>query len=231
MKVVAFLGFLLGVGARDKHREQIRVHEIPPNSDATFHRNLQTSWQQALADELLVDSPGGSSRSLASATEWQQADERFGNYSDQRNQQRLVLATFYFATGGILWTNNTGWLSYAIDECEWYSRSPLDQVCNDDGFYLHLNLDNNNLDGTLPTEMFLLSNLTLLNLSNNSLSNTIPSSLQNLTSLTYINLAYNALNGSIPATLLTQLTALEQLGLDSNLLTGTIPSGISNLQR
>ena len=76
---------------------------------------------------------GETNDSLELAKEWQQADPRYLTYSNERNQQRLALATFYFSTGGDLWTENTGWLSYDIAECEWFSYSPLDQVCNDEG--------------------------------------------------------------------------------------------------
>ena len=190
-----------------------------PVSETVTPRQLSVFWSFAMND------------SGALADEWQKEDPGYPTYSNDRNQQRLALATFYFATGGSLWTNNTGWLSYDIDECEWFSHSPLDQVCDDEGYYLHLHLDNNNLVGTLTAEMAILSNLTLLDLSSNSLSNTIPSSFQALTNLGYLNLAHNALNGSIPIGLMTQLTSLRQLGVNNNLLTGTIPSDVGNLQR
>jgi hypothetical protein len=82
---------------------------------------------------------------------WQSSDPWFPEYSEERNEQRLTLATFYFATGGNFWTNNTGWLSYDIAECEWFSRSPADQVCDGYGNYVRLHLYNNNLLGTLRT--------------------------------------------------------------------------------
>ena len=174
---------------------------------------------------------GETNEPLAWAEDWQMADPGFASYSNKQNQQRLALATIYYATTGIVWTNNTGWLSYDIDECQWFSQSPVDQVCDDEGNYLHLHLNNNNLVGTIPAETGFLSNLIFLDLSSNSLNSTIPSSLQTLTSLYYINLAYNTLNGSIPLAIWTQLTNLTQLGLSNNMLTGSIPSEIGGLQR
>ena len=168
---------------------------------------------------------------LALAEAWQLADPIYSEYSRGRNEQRLALATFYFATGGDNWTNNEGWLSYDINECKWHSGSPFDQVCDAESNYLRLHLDNNNLTGTIPAETSFLSTLIYMDLSFNSLTGTIPSTLQNLTNLDDLNLAFNALNGSITLGLFTQLTSLRHFSLTNNLLTGSIPSEVRNLQR
>ena len=66
----------------------------------------------------------------------------------------------------------------------------------------------NGLNGTIPSELGNLSNLTYLHLGSNSLTGTIPSELGNLTKLTAIYLYSNALTGTIPSELdsLTKLT-------------------------
>jgi Leucine-rich repeat (LRR) protein len=165
------------------------------------------------------------------AKAWQASDPRFPEYSEERNEQRLTLATFYFSTGGKFWTNNTGWLSFDIAEREWFSRSPADQGCGDDGNYVRLHLYNNNLLGTLPVETSSLTNLRFIDLNFNFVLNTIPSSLQTLTKLDYLNLAYNSFTGSIPVGDLAHLIKLRQFAVNNNLLNGTIPSEVGNLQR
>jgi len=50
------------------------------------------------------------------ATLWQEGDPKLGFYTKERKEQRLALATVYYATRGDDWTVNTGWLSYEIDE-------------------------------------------------------------------------------------------------------------------
>ena len=72
-----------------------------------------------------------------------------------------------------------------------------------------LNLDNNQLSGTIPAELGNMGNsvgidnnprsvLTILNLYNNKLSGTIPPELENLSFLQILNLGKNDLIGSIP---------------------------------
>jgi hypothetical protein len=168
-------------------------------------------------ESTIKDNLDATSMSSILAGAWQQADPQYTFYSSERNVQRLALATLYYATNGNLWINNTGWLSYDISECEWFSHSSLDQICDSNGSYLHLHLDNINLVGTIPNETSLLSNLELLNLSGNALTSTIPSPLEKLTNLNYFILAYNSLNGSIPVGVLTRLSNLSQLGLNNNL--------------
>jgi len=91
-----------------------------------------------------------------------------------------------------------------------------------------IKLNNNNLTGTIPSELGGLSSLQHLNLINNSLTGTIPSELGGLSSLTKLRLHNNDLTGTIP-TELSELANLQILGLSANALTGTIPSQLGNL--
>ena len=220
---------LLAAGAIYKHQKPSGLSTMKQDLDSVQVRQLSLFWSYVV--DGMQGKQGDTKEPLVLAEEWQLADPGYATYSNERNQQRLALVLFYFSTGGDFWTNNTGWLSYDIDECEWFSHSPLDQVCDNEGNYLSLHLDNNNLVGTLTTNIGLLTTLTYLDISVNSISSTMPSSFQTLTNLGYFNLAYNTLNGSIPIGLVTELTSLRQLGVNNNLLTGTIPSDVANLQR
>ena len=91
-----------------------------------------------------------------------------------------------------------------------------------------LRLDFNSLSGSIPTQLGLLTGLTVLNLHANTLSGSIPSQLEGLTGLTVLNLVANGLTGSIPSQL-GELTGLKVLGLGTNSLTGTIPTELGLL--
>ncbi len=91
-----------------------------------------------------------------------------------------------------------------------------------------LGLPRNQLTGPIPAELGRLTNLEVLGLDGNQLTGTIPPQLSNLTSLRWLALHNNQLTGSIPAEL-GGLSDLEVLGLDGNQLTGTIPPQLSNL--
>lgn len=87
-----------------------------------------------------------------------------------------------------------------------------------------LYLKNNKLNGTLPSELGLLSSLRTLSLYNNQIHGTIPSQFGFLTSITELGLSNNSLSGTIPVQALGQLTQLRQLYLSHNpLLNGTLP--------
>ena len=87
----------------------------------------------------------------------------------------------------------------------------------------------NSLSGTIPERITEMTKLTHLDIGyNGDLSGTIPSSIGALTQLTYLDLFYSDLVGTIPASI-GALTRLTYLHLDENDLTGSIPSSIGAL--
>ena len=91
-----------------------------------------------------------------------------------------------------------------------------------------LDLGNNQLTGSIPSEIGNLTNLTWLYLSNNQLIGSIPPEMGNLNNLIYLDLGSNQLTGSIPQEI-GNLTNLEWLYLSNNQLTEEIPLEIGNL--
>ena len=93
-----------------------------------------------------------------------------------QNPQWDALAALYDATNGPNWTNKTNWQS-AAPLGEWYG------VTTDaDGRVTELNLEDNNLNGTLPPTLGGLANLKTLNLAfNTALSGPLPQSITGLT--------------------------------------------------
>ena len=91
-----------------------------------------------------------------------------------------------------------------------------------------LDLDNENLSGTIPAALGNLPNLRQLWLRRNQLSGPIPAALGRLTNLTDLHLGNNQLSGSIPAAL-GNLPNLEALSLIRNQLTGPMPEALGDL--
>ncbi|ESR42081.1 hypothetical protein CICLE_v10011171mg [Citrus x clementina] len=93
----------------------------------------------------------------------------------------------------------------------------------------YLDLDRNNLTGTIPKEIGSLRNLEGLDLSSNKLSGVLPQEIGNLKSLIGLFVRNNTLGGPIPSTLF-RLTNLEVLYLGFNQFNGTIPREIGHLK-
>lgn len=132
---------------------------------------------------------------------------------------RLALEELYNSTGGPGWTNS--WvLSDPVST--WYGVTVTgDRVT-------HLSLPNNNLTGTIPTQLGDLDQLIHLYLNKNNLTGQIPVSFGDLTALEQLSLKDNDLSGTIPSSL-GNLPNLTNLILQKNDLTGSIPGSIGNL--
>jgi hypothetical protein len=101
-----------------------------------------------------------------SALIWLANNTNLDMYSNKQKIQRYALATFYYSTNGDKWNNKSGWLSDA-DECEWYNSESFNDLggsfCHD-GEVVGLamvevdTVSGNNLDGTIPNEIALISN-------------------------------------------------------------------------
>ncbi|MBI9054120.1 MAG: leucine-rich repeat domain-containing protein [Bacteroidales bacterium] len=142
-----------------------------------------------------------------------------GVYENEYN----ALVEFYNSTNGTSWNNNSNWLSEK-NVNEWVGITVLDGHIN------AINLSENNLSGTLPTEIGVFSNLVSLNLDHNAITGEIPSEIGNLNALGELNLWENQLSGTIPIEI-GNLTNLTTLDIGFNQLTGSIPTEIGNLTK
>lgn len=152
--------------------------------------------------------------------------------------QRYVMATLYFATNGNDWSNCTrsevstwtpcpGGASRFLSpasECTWGGCK-----CDGSGNIVTINIDNNNMRGSIPKELGALGSITELDFGHNSLTGTIPESLGKLSQLLYLDLDENNLTGTIPESIYS-LSLLRALDLDTNKLTGTISTKIGLLE-
>lgn len=142
----------------------------------------------------------------------------FGNCTTPNYQS---LEDLYNSTNGDQWTNNDGWL-VDCDYCNWYGVT-----CDGNQNVIGLNLQNNNLSGTLPPSICQLGFLQNLILNENLIGGDIPSCLGQLSSLIRLVLNTNNFTGPIPA--FTNTPSLITLQLAANELTGTLPSSLGNL--
>jgi Leucine-rich repeat (LRR) protein len=122
-------------------------------------------------------------------------------------------------------------VSLDTTQLDLYENSLTGSIPTQIGFLTQLtrlSLWDNSLTGSIPSEITLLTNLYTLSLWGNILTRSIPSEIGFLTQLTYLDLAMNSLRGMIPSEIgfLTQLT---WLALESNSLMGTIPTQIGFL--
>lgn len=132
----------------------------------------------------------------------------------------LALVDLYNSTNGSSWTYKTNWLTGRVSK--WYGIS----VSSSTGRVTGINLNGNNLVGTIPSSIVNLAYLVTLNLHDNTLTGSLPSNLGNLTNLMIIYLQNNQLSGSFPSTIST-LTNLYDLDISNNSFSGDFPSGIS----
>jgi len=151
------------------------------------------------------------------------------------------LEALWDSTGGDNWTNKTGW-GLDTEVSKWFGV-----YINDDNTSVRaLYLPDNNLTGSIPSEIGNIINLDYIGLEHNNLTGNVPITIDKLTLLTYLNLIDNQLSGSLPT--LTklinlkylqfylnnfignipveygQLTKLEHINLSSNKLSGAIPN-------
>ena len=129
--------------------------------------------------------------------------------------QRAVLTAFYQATGGDNWITNTNWCTDAPIST-WYG------IREEMGLVINIDLQNNNLTGSLTPELAKLTGLTGLSLHGNKIGGTLPPELAEMRNLYYINVTGNLIEGVIPDN---YPGYLKESWLFENHLSGTIPAG------
>ncbi|GKA13474.1 kinase-like domain-containing protein [Tanacetum coccineum] len=93
-----------------------------------------------------------------------------------------------------------------------------------------LELYNNKLCGKIPEQLLQISSLSIgLDLSQNRLSGSLPTEVGDLKMLTSLDLSSNNLSGNIPSSL-SGCTSLSVLYIDNNLFQGLIPPSLSSLR-
>ncbi|MCR5573504.1 MAG: Ig-like domain-containing protein, partial [Bacteroidaceae bacterium] len=160
---------------------------------------------------------------------------------------RAALKAFYDATGGDNWTNNANWNSDAPYN-QWYGLS-FDM----NGYLSEINLDDNNLTGSIPDEIAWIPTLDKISVNNNhltSLGNGIgeltsmryfyaennelsefPTALLNCHNIWYLGLSDNQIEGTPPVELFTAFPNICSASFSGNKLSGVVPSEVKDSPR
>ena len=138
--------------------------------------------------------------------------------------EREVLESLYRHAEGRHWRRWRLWLSNA-PLGEWHGV-----VTDAAGRIVELRLGANRLSGSIPAELWELSQLRVLDLSNNDLSGSIPPGLVDLGHLESLALRGNRLAGGIPPEL-GRLSQLKVLDLGLNRFSGSVPTELGGLSR
>ena len=136
---------------------------------------------------------------------------------------KAALIALYNATNGPNWTNKENWLSDA-PLSEWSGITT-----NNEGRVTRVEMNRNNLQGSIPSAIGQLDMLQDLSLESNKLAGNLPNELGQIKTLTRLAIAYNQFTGSIPFHIIGELTNLRVLGLQGNQFTGSIPSELGQL--
>eukprot|EP01083_Nonionella_stella_P263938 895961_1 len=133
-----------------------------------------------------------------------------------------ALQNLYDATDGDNWKRK--WDTESLDLSNAMCDSYLIECSGMSGNLnvIGIDLNHNNLAGTLPSEIGDFSKLTSLILSNNAIHGPIPSEIGNLHKIVHIDMTHNKLNGSVPD-VFENLKAIEVVNFANNYLTGNIP--------
>ena len=132
--------------------------------------------------------------------------------------QRYVLGLFY-----LLQPQTFDFFSFASDHtCLWPGITCDFQM----RFVEQIHLPQQNLTGTLITEIGLLTRIQQLDLNGNNFTGTIdPSTFLQMPNLELVDIGNNQIGGNIPNNLLT-LPRLKELNISNNLFSGTLPDDI-----
>lgn len=194
---------------------------------------------QELFDKIVAALPAGDDDIREEGTpqnrayQWLEADAALQDLSDVKLVQRFALATFYYSTNGDEWFNNGSWLE-ALDECLWYTDSSTAFNCDGD-IFTTLEFNKNNIGGTLPSELAMLTNLRTFNIINEptgesaKVQGALPTELGLLSSMEFFSFKNQNLTGSIPPEMFLNWPVAGTVLIERCKLSGQIPTTIGLL--
>lgn len=154
-----------------------------------------------------------------------------------RYSEYIFLKELFENTGGEFWQNNENWnfsnfTTYNPCRQKWYGL--LSFFMKEDSntwCIVSINLENNNLTGTLPKIIDNFIDLMHFSVSGNHLYGPLPI-FMNISNLNVVSLSGNSFSGVIPENMFNekQLSKIVLFGVHDNTLSGTIPNWIYDLK-
>ncbi len=149
------------------------------------------------------------------------------------SSQLEALSDLYYATNGSNWIfwncdNSSLWeFKEGANPCteNWCGITCYTDISSVKG----LNLDSNNLSGTIPDSISQLVDLEALDLGGDQIYGTIPSSIKLMTKLKHLSLSYCYFEGGIPD-IFSEESNLQFLDLSYNAFEGTVPVSFKKLK-
>lgn len=247
--VISIVVVVVGNSKSNSSASTTTVVTLPPTPPPT--PRLVEPWHFDVLPQFTRDTIANHSQGHQSAQqralEWLREDPLFDTLPTWRRLQRFAMACLYYATTTdmnvndvnndttattMLWNNHTGWLDYDQHECQWFQHEDNSEVnannCGDDMQLKRLDLTENNLGGTLPPELSLLTELKVLNFEDNQIMGTLFSEIGAMTNLQALFVQSNGLSNILP-TELGLCTALKELKVSKNDFTGSLPSQVGQL--
>jgi hypothetical protein len=137
--------------------------------------------------------------------EWMARDPNLDTYDKATIIQRFALSCFFKGLTSGLGNNNNPmaatWMTYT-DFCDWTLSSEEESLCNANGQPQSIYLENYGLTGEIVPELLLLGNsLEILVITNNNIHGTLPTELGLLTEMRRIRTHNNQLEGTLPTEL------------------------------
>jgi hypothetical protein len=152
---------------------------LPPTTSEPTAAAVTERFMNGLPRYSLELASTNDSSPQAKALAWLENDPQYNDYRYvYRLNQRYALAVLYHSTNGDSWENQTGWLSND-NECTWYQydgEGPEDDnPCMEASRLSFFDLFLNDLDGTFPAELELLTDLEYMSFLDFTLSGAIQS--------------------------------------------------------
>ena len=140
-----------------------------------------------------------------------------------------ALEALYASARGQGWFTKTHWMDRTKHVCNWHGVACRQEGVDGGGTVTKLELVDNNLANTLPSELGRLTNVAQLYVQSNHFTASIPSEIGNLGNLGLFDASKNSLSAAIPSEIGSIGSSLDTLILKDNKLESTLSSSMCNL--
>jgi hypothetical protein len=206
----------------------------PDSREGRIYSHIASKSQYG--EDILTDPATGEAQALQWLMDEDPVDLDPLDFEDQiRLDQRFALLTIWFSSTQA-WFNETNWLN--DDECTWLGvtcgePTPETQrnrrLQNGTSVVTKVEIEGNNLFGTVPPDLSLLVDLQILNLRGNFMEGSLPVVLGDLSQLTTFVINENTLTGDLTGFDFAKFPSLKILDLSSNGFTGPFPATVYSM--